>query len=125
MKRAVIMSVLVLLIAGAECGFLFWLHDYADDTGERLMQIAALAQQDPDAALEELEREKEQWVGQQTVLGTFVHELFLEHYDDHLQEAGFYLKEKQLADFQVKIRQAVYELDEFYRRSLPTWENIL
>ena len=125
MRRLIIIGSMLAAILIAGLWSLAWLGQYTEDLAQRLESAAEEALTDPDAALNSLLAIQEDWHHKEHWIGVFVHEDPLQELSDRLEECIALLRQRQSADFQVRIRQAVFTARNIYHQEIPNIENIL
>lgn len=125
MKRLItIICMMSAIVIGSVCS-LFWLKNYSEKTAAQLSVIADTAKNDPQKAVESIEKLQREWDKTKRYIGVFVHESPLNTFTECLEECEALLRQEYSDEFQVKIEKAVNAVADIYKKELPTLENVL
>lgn len=124
MKRLVtILSIFAVTLAAAVWS-LGWLSQCTGHLTAELTQIAAAAEEDPDAALERMREVQDYWNRSEPKIGLFVHEEILLEMSGQLERCAALLRYGRIEEFRLEAELAVYAAQNLLHQQLPLPENI-
>lgn len=124
MKRLVTILAIFAVTVAAAVWSLCWLSACTEQLSSGLVQAAAAAEEDPDAALQMLEELQAYWDRSEPKIGLFVHEEILMEMSDQLERCAAFLRHGRTAEFQMEAELAVYAAHNLLHQQLPLPENI-